>query len=120
MWPLLEVVDECLDEPWLRSLAAHLGDEDDADRRARRFATVRHLAELFDRYALHRPGDGARLGARRGRRPRARPRGRRSCGGGCASGSAEPSPAERLEPACARLREDPALLDLPERSRCSA
>ena len=28
---------------------------DDADRRARRFATVRHLAELFDRYALHRP-----------------------------------------------------------------
>ena len=28
------------------------------ERRARRFATVRHLAELFDRYALHRPGAG--------------------------------------------------------------
>ena len=55
VWPLLEVVDECLGEPWLHSLAAHLGKEGDADRRARRFATVRHLAELFDRYALHRP-----------------------------------------------------------------
>src|SRR3954466_5767672 len=56
VWPLLEVVDESLHEPWLRSLAVHLGDEDDADRRARRFATVRHLADLFDRYALDRPG----------------------------------------------------------------
>ena len=55
VWPLLEVVGECLEEPWLRSLAVHLGTQDDADRRARRFATVRHLAELFDRYALHRP-----------------------------------------------------------------
>src|SRR5215210_3824351 len=55
VWPLLEVVGECLEEPWLRSLAVHLGKEGDADRRARRFATVRHLAELFDRYALHRP-----------------------------------------------------------------
>jgi len=55
VWPLLEVVGECLDEPWLRNLRVHLGDPDDADRRARRFATLRHLAELFDRYALHRP-----------------------------------------------------------------
>ena len=63
VWPLLEVVDESLDEPWLRSLATHLGEEDDADRRARRFATVRHLADLFDRYALHRP-DTVRAWAR--------------------------------------------------------
>ena len=55
VWPLLEVVDESLHEPWLRSLAVHLGAEDDTARRARRFATVRHLADLFDRYALHRP-----------------------------------------------------------------
>src|SRR4051794_37214773 len=55
VWPLLAVVDESVGEPWLRKLAAHLGDADDADRRARRFATVRHLADLFDRYALHRP-----------------------------------------------------------------
>ncbi len=52
VWPLLEVVDSCLHEPWLESLAAHLGG---AERRARRFTTLRHLADLFDRYALHRP-----------------------------------------------------------------
>ena len=55
VWPLLEVVDASLHEPWARSLAAHLGATDDAVRRARRFSSVRHLAELFDRYALHRP-----------------------------------------------------------------
>ncbi|HYH90021.1 MAG TPA: exodeoxyribonuclease V subunit gamma, partial [Solirubrobacteraceae bacterium] len=114
VWPLLEVVGECLSEPWLHSLAAHLGPEGDADRRARRFATVRHLAELFDRYALHRPAmvcgwargevdvaAEAEWQAELWRRLRGR--------------LAEPSPAERLEPACARLREEPSLLDLPER-----
>ncbi|MDQ1741463.1 MAG: exodeoxyribonuclease gamma subunit, partial [Pseudonocardiales bacterium] len=115
VWPLLEVVGECLGEPWLRSLAVHLGDADDADRRARRFATVRHLADLFDRYALHRPAmvcgwargetagvpDEATWQAELWRRLRER--------------LDTPSPAERLEPACARLRDDPALLDLPER-----
>jgi exodeoxyribonuclease V gamma subunit len=114
VWPLLEVVGECLKEPWLRSLAVHLGHEDDADRRARRFATVRHLAELFDRYALHRPATvcgwargevdvpaEAAWQAELWRRLRER--------------LAAPSPAERLEPACARLRETPSLLDLPER-----
>jgi exodeoxyribonuclease V gamma subunit len=114
VWPLLEVVGECLDEPWLRSLAIHLGTPDDADRRARRFATVRHLAELFDRYALHRPamvrawarGDvdvppEAAWQAELWRRLRGR--------------LAEPSPAERLEPACGRLRAEPSLVALPER-----
>ena len=114
VWPLLDVVGECLHEPWLRSLAIHLGPADDADRRARRFATVRHLAELFDRYALHRPSmvcgwargevdlpDEAAWQAELWRRLRAR--------------LAPPSPAERLEPACERLRADPALSGLPER-----
>ena len=109
VWPLLDVVGECLHEPWLRSLAIHLGNEDDADRRARRFATVRHLAELFDRYALHRPamvcgwarGEGDVWQAELWRRLRAR--------------LAEPSPAERLEPACERLRADASLSGLPER-----
>ena len=57
-WPLLEVVDEALGEPWLRALAAHLGagnEDDDAARRARRLSSVRRIAELYDRYALHRP-----------------------------------------------------------------
>ena len=114
VWPLLEVVGESLEEPWLRSLAVHLGSADDADRRARRFATVRHLAELFDRYALHRPGmvrgwargevdvpAEAAWQAELWRRLRHR--------------LAEPSPAERLEPACERLRATPSLVDLPER-----
>src|SRR3954452_11118327 len=52
VWPLLEVVDTCLDEPLLATLAAHLGSvEGDGDhpaeaaRRARRFSAVRHLAD---------------------------------------------------------------------------
>jgi len=78
-------------------------------RGTRRLSTVRHIADLYDRYAVHRPallrawaegGDGGwqaelwrRLHARIG----------------------EPSPAERLEDACALLRADPALVDLPPR-----
>ncbi len=57
VWPLLEVVDGCLAEPWLSVLAAHLdpGRDGDALLGARRFGVVRHLAGLFDRYGLHRP-----------------------------------------------------------------
>src|SRR4051794_2357194 len=59
-WPLLDVVEASLAEPWLRSLAAHIGgpDPSDADqvRRARRLAVVRKLAGLFDVYGKHRPG----------------------------------------------------------------
>src|SRR4051812_37880307 len=51
VWPLLEVVDEALGEAWLAPLAAHV----EGDRRARRFAVVRHLADLFDRYGVQRP-----------------------------------------------------------------
>src|SRR5215218_3007468 len=47
VWPLLEVVDAARHQDWL---APHLPDE-----QGRRFAAVRHLAALFDRYALHRP-----------------------------------------------------------------
>jgi exodeoxyribonuclease V gamma subunit len=109
VWPLLDVVGDCLDEPWLRSLRIHLGAATDPDRRARRFATLRHLAELFDRYALHRPemvrgwarGEDSQWQAELWRRLRAR--------------LAEPSPAERLVPACERLRADPSLVDLPPR-----
>ncbi len=128
VWPLLEVVGDNLDEPWLRSLSAHLGgnpaaddgEPEDPSRRARRLSSVRHLAGLYDRYALHRPemlrawalggetdGAGRNLPARAAwqaelwRRLRER--------------IAEPGPAERLEPACARLRADPGLAGLPER-----
>jgi len=53
VWPLLEIVDASLHEPWLKLLADHLGAGE--ERRARRFSSVRHVAELFDRYALYRP-----------------------------------------------------------------
>jgi exodeoxyribonuclease V gamma subunit len=123
VWPLLEAVDAALAEPWLHTLAAHLGatvETADPVRRARRFSSVRHLADLYDRYALHRPemirawaagddtdGAGRDLPAdalwqaELWRRLRAR--------------IAQPDPAERLEGACARLRESPGLLDLPQR-----
>ena len=41
--------------------------------------------------------------------------GRPSCGAGCATPSARPSPAELLEDACTRLRDEPSLSDLPAR-----
>ncbi len=123
VWPLLEVVDDCITEPWLHSLSVHLGGTDevpDPVRRARRLSSVRHLSELFDRYALHRPDmlrawangrdtDGAERSlpadavwqAELWRRLRAR--------------IVQPGPAERLEGACARLRDEPALVELPQR-----
>ena len=114
VWPLLEVVEDSLEEPWLRSLAVHLGARDDAARRGRRFAAVRHLAELFDGYALHRPEmvrgwaagdvelpDAARWQALLWRRLLQR--------------LATASPADRLQVACDRLVAEPAVLELPER-----
>jgi exodeoxyribonuclease V gamma subunit len=110
VWRLLDVVDDCLGEPWLDILARHLGGPDDAIRRQRRLSRVRQLAGLFDRYALHRPdmvrgwaagADSAAWQAELWRRLRER--------------IAEPSPAERLEPACRRLRDEPAIVALPQR-----
>src|SRR3954452_8319482 len=58
-WPLLWVLDECLDEPWAATLALHLGHRDTGDeaefRRGRRYAVARRLAGLFASYAAQRP-----------------------------------------------------------------
>ncbi|MFY2860016.1 exodeoxyribonuclease V subunit gamma [Mycobacterium sp. THU-M104] len=59
-WPLLQVIDCSLDQPWCRPLATHLGhfdtDELEAElRRARRYAVARRLAGLFASYARQRP-----------------------------------------------------------------
>ena len=113
VWPLLEVIDEHVDQPWLGLLASHLGrrsgdDGDDELRRGRRFATARHLAELFDGYAVYRPDmvlgwhdagpgvaapgipDDAQWQPRLWHALRER--------------VAAPSPPERIAKACARLR----------------
>ena len=71
VWPLLEVVEASLGEPWLAPLAAHLGGagaDADAWRRARRLSSVRHIADLYDRYAVHRPAMLRDVGGRRRRR----------------------------------------------------
>lgn len=58
VWPVLETLEERIGEDWLAPVARHLGrDQDRADdsRRGRRFGTARRIADLFDRYAIHRP-----------------------------------------------------------------
>lgn len=130
VWPLLQLVDQHLSEEWLEPLAAHLqaGSPKGAEPtggEVRRFATIRHLADLFDRYAVHRPdmilrwteglGDNHRGGSpeRSGFEPEhhwqaelwRRLRRRINV----------PSPAERLQTAAAALTAQPDLLDLPPR-----
>ena len=59
VWPLLEVIDCSLDEPWCRTLATHLGHfeagEERELRQGRRYAVARRLAGLFASYARQRP-----------------------------------------------------------------
>lgn len=60
VWPLLEVVDANLDEPWCRALALHLGHFEDGEaekelRLGRRYAVARRIAGLFASYARQRP-----------------------------------------------------------------
>jgi exodeoxyribonuclease V gamma subunit len=122
VWPLMEVVDASMAEPWMRMLADHLtaAFPSDQGEPVRRFTTLRHLADLFDRYGVHRPellrawaaGDNAARGP------------------GFVEGvwSWQPelwrrlrerigleSPAERLDRAARRLAAEPALVDLPTR-----
>ena len=120
VWPLLEEVDARLGEPWLATLAAHLRGGADGDEGARRFSEVRHLADLFDRYAVHRPtmirawaeerdedGSGGTLAPDALWQPRLWRRLSIRIG--------EASPAERLPDACTRLATEPDLLDWPRR-----
>ena len=113
VWPLLEVVDDFLTEPWLATLAGHLeGARGESEEPPRRFGVVRHVADLFDRYGVHRPGmvrDWAagtdRLAG--GWQVELWRRLRERIG--------VPSPAERLDRACERIRREPSVLELPPR-----
>jgi exodeoxyribonuclease V gamma subunit len=124
VWPLLELVDECLSERWLERLALHLGGGNGSaparEGSTRRFGRLRLIADLYDRYGVRRP---AMLQAW------ARGEDTDGSGGQLAGGAAwqaelwrrlrtkiaVPSPAERLDPACARLREQSDLVELPAR-----
>ena len=123
VWPLLAVVDDHLGDEWLAPLATHLGGagpDADESRRDRRFGAVRHLADLFDRYSLHRPEMIAAWAAGDDTDGRGTPLPhdviwqaalwrllRERIG--------TPSPAERLPAACAKLRDEPGVVDLPAR-----
>ncbi|MHB8659462.1 MAG: exodeoxyribonuclease V subunit gamma [Solirubrobacteraceae bacterium] len=111
VWPLLETVDECLGEAWLQSLASHIGVSVATEREPRRFAAIRHVADLYHHYGIRRPemiqawarGEGDLGGWQPELWRRLRER------------IATASPAERLDPATRRLVEDPGLLGLPRR-----
>lgn len=123
VWTLLRTLDAALAEPWAAVPARHLGATDPSGRDhriGRRYATADHLAALFDSYAAQRPAliadwatgsdtDGAGCPVPDDLRwqPQLWRRLRAEVGA--------PSPAERLESACARLRAEPGLAALPTR-----
>jgi len=119
-WALLDVIDDCAGEDWCRTLGRHLGLVEGGVNRGRRMAVAQKFAGLFTAYAAERPtmltdwragrdtdGYGGRIDddlnwqAELWRRLRQRI-------------DAE-SPAERLYPACQRLRSEPEVAELPER-----
>jgi exodeoxyribonuclease V gamma subunit len=104
VWALLETIEDSLDEAWIEPLARHFKDHPE-----RRFTRARALARLFDYYGQVRPaliqswarGDDDHWQAQLWRRTRA--------------AIASDSPAEWLPAACARMRGQPELLQLPPR-----
>jgi exodeoxyribonuclease V gamma subunit len=134
VWPLLTLVDQHLDDAFLQPLADHLraavpvhpGRNGAAAEggtpppaRLRRFATVRHLADLYDHYGVHRP-EMLRAWAADRSWPEDGPFGapafwQRELWRRLRVRIGVPSPAERLEEAAARLSDVPDLLDLPPR-----
>ncbi len=123
-WPLLDVVDGSLDQPWAATLARHLGhglSGDEVDlRMGRRFSVARRLARLFAAYAGQRPSLVADWSAGRDTDGAGRP---------LAADLAwqpelwrrlvdrveGPSPVDRHAATVALLREDPESFDLPVR-----
>ena len=123
VWPVIDVIDRHAEDPALSPLIRHLaavtpgGEGAGPGAPARRFATARRLADLFDRYSVHRP---------------ALVRGWAAEGGGAVEADdgfawqphlwrlvrdaiGVPSLAERLAAATERVADDPAVLDLPDR-----
>ncbi|MGZ4442727.1 MAG: exodeoxyribonuclease V subunit gamma, partial [Nocardioidaceae bacterium] len=117
---LLDVIDACAGEPWCRTLGRHLGLVDGAVDQGRRVATAQKLAGLFTSYGAQRPallrawaggddtdGDGVPLAADLACQAELWRRLRTALD--------VPSPAERVDEACGRLRAEPGAVDLPAR-----
>jgi exodeoxyribonuclease V gamma subunit len=112
VWPLIEVVEQALDEPWLEPLARHLRSGQE-----QRYARLAHVARLFDEYATRRPqliqawargeSGGADESSAAGWQQELWRRLREAV--------AVPSLAERLDGASAALEADPSLVELPPR-----
>ncbi len=112
VWPLIEVVEQALDEPWLEPLARHLRSGHE-----QRYPRLAHVARLFDEYATRRPelidawargeSGGVDERAAAGWQPELWRRLREAVG--------VPSLAERLAGACVALETDPSLVGLPQR-----
>lgn len=115
VWDLISVVDDHSEDPRLEPLLRHLRAATPAGRGGedvppRRFALARHLADLFDRYGVHRPEmvrswveapDPSQWQSYLWWLLRRR--------------IGVESPAERLPGAIGSITREPAILDLPER-----
>lgn len=127
VWPLLDVIDASLGEPWCAALTRHLGHTsvrqagDDPDLRAgRRYSVAHRLARLFAGYAIQRPtllqdweqgrdtdGAGQPVDADLAWQPEIWRRLVASVG--------EPSPVQRHRAVIEALRADPSASSLPPR-----
>jgi exodeoxyribonuclease V gamma subunit len=122
VWTLIELIDQHGEDPRLAPLTAHLRAATPDDRlghagRLRRFASARHVADLYDHYAVHRPdlvrSWAAGAGVEGGDDPT--PAWQSHLWRLLRSRLGVPSPAERFAAAARRLADAPDLLDLPER-----
>ena len=118
LWSVLDVIDACVGEPWcarwLGTWPATTG-AGSTQRRGRRWSSP---PGTWPACSTRTPPTGRRCCATgwpgatptgsASRCPTTWP-GRPSCGGGCVRAVGTPSPAERLDAACAALRADPAL-----------
>jgi exodeoxyribonuclease V gamma subunit len=123
VWPLVRVVEASQEEAWLAPLRGYLGlpgTDRTEPAHDRRVAAVRHIADLFDRYGIHRPAmirswargedlDDADdpLAPEHAWQPRLWRKLRAEIG--------EPSPAERLSEAYEQLSGSASVLDWPRR-----
>ena len=130
VWPLLEVVDGCLDEPWLESLATHLGATAPtppwtrrAGRAGSRSCATSPISSTATRctgprWSAHGPPDATRTARAVACGPTSA--GRPSCGGACARASPCPT---RPSASMARARGSattPPSSTSPDACRCSA